>query len=110
MLVGALGQEVVAHTGATQEEAVPGLADGGNDAFVALGAYFYLMDTLGQAHVQREADGLGAIVDENSADGHVYLLLRMYIAIVYCAAGAVYSALSNGFCWPLINTLHEQSH
>ena len=86
MLVDALGQEVVANIGAAQEEAVPILADGGDDALVAPGAYFYLVNTLRQTHVQREADGLSAIVDENSADGHAYPLVKRYIAIVYRVA------------------------
>jgi hypothetical protein len=55
--------------GAAQEEAVPRCAEGGNDALVAFGAYFDLLDTLGQTHVPREADSLGAVIDKNSADG-----------------------------------------
>jgi hypothetical protein len=47
VLTGALWQEVVANFGAAKEEAVPSLAEGGDDALVASGAYFYLLDTLG---------------------------------------------------------------
>jgi hypothetical protein len=86
MLFGALRQEVVADTGADQEKTVPGLADGGDDALVAPDAYFYLVNALGQAHVQGEADGLGAFVDENSADGRVDLLRKLHAAIVCRAA------------------------
>src|SRR5690242_7226265 len=52
VLIGALGQEVVADTGAVQEKAVPGLAERGEDALVAPDTYFYLVDALGQARVQ----------------------------------------------------------
>jgi hypothetical protein len=38
-----------------EEKAVPSLADRGNDALVTPGANFYLMDTLGQTHFQRDA-------------------------------------------------------
>ena len=34
--------------------------------------------TLWKAHFHREADGLGAIVDENSADDHTCLLMKMF--------------------------------
>ena len=70
MLAGALGQKVVAHGGATQKEAVPGLAQGGDDALVAFDADLDLLDALGQTHIHRQTNGLGTVVDENSADGH----------------------------------------
>jgi hypothetical protein len=90
MLAGALGQEVVANLRAigaieaAQEKAVPSLTDGSDDALVPPGTNVYLVDTLRQAHVQGKPDGLGAVVDENSTDGHAYLLMNGYIAIVYC--------------------------
>ena len=84
MLAGALGQKVVAHGGATQKKAVPGLAQGGDDALVAFDANLDFLDTLWQTHVQRETNGLGAVVDENSADGHgdplKKCIWRLYIA------------------------------
>ena len=51
MLGSALGQEVVANCGPPQKEAVPALAEGGDDALLASDAYFYLLDALGQAHL-----------------------------------------------------------
>jgi len=42
VLVSALGQKIVAHCGAIQKEAVPGLPDGGDDALLALDANVYL--------------------------------------------------------------------
>jgi hypothetical protein len=106
VLVGALGQEVVANSGAVQEETVPGLAKGRDDALVALDAYFDLVDTLREAHVQRESDSLGAIVDENSADSHAYLPTRMYVAIVYRAVHAVNLALPRVLYSCLIKTMN----
>ena len=90
MLAGALGKEVVANMkaigaiGASQEKTVPSLTDGSDDALVPPSAYVYLVNTLGQGHVQRKADGLGAVVDEKSTDGHAYLKMKEYTAIVYC--------------------------
>jgi len=52
------------------------MAAGGDDALVAVGAYLYRVDSLGQAHVRWQADGLHLVVDKNSADGHVQLHLK----------------------------------
>ena len=59
--------------------------------------------------INREADGLGAVVDEDGADGHAFHPMKMYIAIVYSIADAVNSALSIGFSSRRIGTRHEQS-
>jgi hypothetical protein len=47
--------------------------------------YLHLVDTLGQADVQRKPDGLGAVVDENGTDRHAGLPTQCYIANVYGA-------------------------
>ena len=60
VLGGTLGQKVVAYCRTIQKEAVPGLADGGDDALLALDANVHLLHAL------------GTVVDENSADGHDY--------------------------------------
>jgi hypothetical protein len=104
MLAGALGQEVVANMkaigaigaiGASQEKAVPSLTDGSDDALVPPGAYVYLVDTLRQTHVQRKPDGLGAVVDENSTDGHFDPLMNVYMAIVYCTFSAMVATMNH---------------
>jgi hypothetical protein len=104
MLAGALGQEVVANLratvdigaiGASQEKAVPSLTDGSDDALVPPGANVYLVDTLRQAHVQGKPDGLGAIVDKNSTDGHFDPLTNMYMAIVYCTFSAMVATMNH---------------
>ncbi len=83
MLAGSFRQEVVAGSGATHEEALPGLTDRGDDAFAASDANFYLVHAVRQAHVQWEADGLSAVVDEDRANRHAKLSKALYMAIVY---------------------------
>ena len=101
MLAGALGQEVVANVktigaiGTSQEKAVPGLTDGSDDALVPPGTNVYLVDTLRQTHVQRKADGLGAVVDKNSTDGHFDPLTNVYMAIVYCTFSAMVATMNH---------------
>jgi hypothetical protein len=101
MLAGALGQEVVANMkaigaiGAPQEKAVPSLTDGSDDALVPPGANVYLVNTLGQTHVQGNPDGLGAVVDENSTDRHAYLLTNLYMAIVYCTYRSMVATMNH---------------
>jgi hypothetical protein len=101
MLAGALGQEVVANLratgaiGASQEKTVPSLTDGSDDALVPPGANVYLVNTLGQTHVQRKAHGLGAIVDKNSTDGHFDPLTNVYMAIVYCTFSAMVATMNH---------------
>jgi hypothetical protein len=104
MLAGALGQEVVANLratvvigaiGASQEKAVPSLTDGSDDALVPPGANVYLVNTLGQTHVQGKPDGLGAVVDKNSTDGHFDPLTNVYMAIVYCTFSAMVATMNN---------------
>lgn len=72
VLGGALRQKVITDAGAVHEEAVPSLTEGSDDALVTPGANLHSVTTLGQAHVQRKADGLGAVVDEDRADSHEY--------------------------------------
>ena len=59
----------------------------GDDALMAPDANVNLMHTLGQADVKREPDGLGSVVDENSADRHTTLLELRYTANVYGTTG-----------------------
>jgi hypothetical protein len=64
------------------------LAQRGDDALVAFNAYLDLLDTLGEAHVHGQANSLGTVIDENSADRHADPS-KMYIATVYRIAAVV---------------------
>jgi hypothetical protein len=89
MLGGTLGEEVSGYRRTAQKEAVPAMSKWGDDALMALDANVNLMHTLGQADIKRKPDGLGSVVDENSADRHATLLALRYIANVYGTTGLV---------------------
>lgn len=86
MLRSTIGQKVITHTRAVQKEAVPGLTEWRDDALVPFCADLDFVDALGQTDVQRQPDGLGAVVDEDGTDGHAALFSSYYMAIVYSVA------------------------